>query len=68
MVTIARFEYLLLMAACVAVTLPLEFAFAARVYRRPRRLLRALALPLALFVVWDAVPSLVVPGGSTPAG
>ena len=50
-----RFQYLLLMGACVAVTLPLEFVFRARVYRRPRRLVRAMAMPLALFVVWDLV-------------
>lgn len=50
-----RFEYLALMGACVAVTLPLEFVFRARVYRRPRRLLRALAAPVAFFVAWDQV-------------
>lgn len=50
-----RFEYLALMGACVAVTLPLEFAFRARVYRRPRRLLRAMAVPVLVFVVWDVV-------------
>lgn len=43
------------MAACLAVTLPLEFAFRARVYRRPRRLLQAMAVPVALFLVWDAI-------------
>lgn len=50
-----RYQYLLIMAACAAITLPLEFVFRARVYRRPRRLVRALWLPLALFVVWDIV-------------
>lgn len=50
-----RFQYLLLMGACLAVTLPLEFVFRACVYRRPRRLLRSLAIPLAVFVVWDVV-------------
>lgn len=48
-----RFQYLLIMGACLAITLPLEFVFRARVYRRPTRLLRALALPVAVFVVWD---------------
>ncbi|MDE0803032.1 MAG: lycopene cyclase domain-containing protein [Acidimicrobiales bacterium] len=48
-----RFQYLLIMGACLAITLPLEFVFRARVYRRPRRLLRALALPVGIFVVWD---------------
>ena len=50
-----RYQYLLLMAACAAVTLPLEFVFRARVYRRPRRLLRAMWLPVAAYVVWDLV-------------
>lgn len=50
-----RFQYLLLMGACLALTLPLEFVFRARVYRRPARLLRALALPVVAFVAWDLV-------------
>ena len=41
------------MAACAAVTVPLEL-IGAGVYRRPRRLARAL-LPVAVFLVWDAV-------------
>lgn len=48
-------EYLLLMAACVAITLPLEFVLGARVYRRPRRLLLAVLPLLVIFYVWDAV-------------
>ena len=48
-------EYLLLMAACLAVTLPLEFWLRARVYRRPLRLLFALLPSLAVFSVWDAI-------------
>ncbi|GAA3882205.1 lycopene cyclase domain-containing protein [Tessaracoccus defluvii] len=48
-----RFHYMLLMAGCLLVTLPLEFWLAARVYRRPRRLLLAV-VPVALaFIVWD---------------
>jgi lycopene beta-cyclase len=47
-------EYLLLMAACVAITLPLEFVLGARVYRRPRRLLLAILPLLAIFYAWDA--------------
>ena len=50
-----RYQYLLLMAGCLLVTLPLEFALRARVYRRPRRLLYALLPVLVLFVVWDVV-------------
>lgn len=48
-------EYLLLMAACLAITLPLEFALDARVYRRWRRLLVALLPVVVVFYVWDAV-------------
>ncbi len=48
-----RFQYLLLMGACVAITLPLEFVLGARVWRQPRRLLRALWIPVLLFVAWD---------------
>lgn len=50
-----RLQYLLLMGACAALTLPLEFLFGARVWRRPRRFARALCLPLVAFVCWDAV-------------
>jgi lycopene cyclase domain-containing protein len=50
-----RFQYLLLMAGCLVLTLPLELVFGARVYRRPRRLLRTLAPVVAVFYVWDAV-------------
>jgi lycopene cyclase domain-containing protein len=50
-----RFQYLGLMGACLLLTLPLEFAFRARVYRRPRRLVRALAIPVVVFVVWDLI-------------
>lgn len=50
-----RYQYLLLMAACAAITLPLEFVFRARVYRRPRRLVRAMWLPVALFLAWDLI-------------
>ena len=50
-----RFQYLILMGLCVLITLPLEFLFGARVWRRPRRLLAAMAVPVVLFVVWDAI-------------
>ena len=50
-----RYQYLLLMGACVAITLPLEVLFRARVYRRPRRVVAALALPVAIFALWDVV-------------
>ena len=48
-----RLQYLLLMAACVIVTLPLELGFGVRVWRSPRRLALALMPAFALFVVWD---------------
>ena len=50
-----RFQYLPLMAACVAITLPLEFVLRARVYRRPVRLALALLPTVALFVAWDVL-------------
>jgi lycopene cyclase domain-containing protein len=43
------------MAACLLATLPLEVALGARVYRSPRRLLAAVAVPFALFSAWDVV-------------
>jgi lycopene cyclase domain-containing protein len=48
-----RFQYLIVMGVCVLVTLPLEFVFDARVWRRPRRLALALAPAFAAFVAWD---------------
>ena len=50
-----RFQYLILMGLCLLITLPLEFVFGARVWRRPRRLAAAMAIPLAIFVAWDVV-------------
>lgn len=50
-----RYEYLLLMAACLLVTLPLEFVLRARVYRRPLRLLVAVLPVAGLFYAWDAI-------------
>ena len=46
-------QYTLLMVACLVLTLPLEFAFGGRVWRRPRRLAAAVLPVLAAFVVWD---------------
>jgi lycopene cyclase domain-containing protein len=48
-------QYLFVMAACLVVTLPLEWVFSARVYRRPVRTLRALGPVVVVFYVWDAV-------------
>ena len=46
-------QYLLVLAGCVVATLPLEFLLRARVWRRPRRLLRVLAAPVVIFSGWD---------------
>lgn len=48
-------QYLLVLALCAAVTLPLEFAGDARVYRRPKALLATLAPVLAVFAGWDLI-------------
>jgi lycopene cyclase domain-containing protein len=49
-----KVEYLLVLGACLVVTLPLEL-IGARVYRRPRRLARAVLPVAAVFLVWDAI-------------
>lgn len=46
-------QYLALMGACVLITLPLEFVLAARVYRRARTALLAIAPVALLFGAWD---------------
>jgi lycopene cyclase domain-containing protein len=48
-----RFQYLLVMAACVVLTLPLELLLGARVWRRPRRLLAAVLPAVVIFSLWD---------------
>lgn len=50
-----QYQYLLLMAACLLATLPLEFFLRARVYRRPIRLLLSLTPTLVVFIIWDVV-------------
>lgn len=47
--------YLLVLAGCVVVTLPLELILGVRVYRRPVRLLLTLAPLLVVFLGWDAL-------------
>ncbi|WP_345441860.1 lycopene cyclase domain-containing protein [Actinoallomurus vinaceus] len=51
--TVDHLRYLLLLAGCLAVTLPLEPS--ARVYRRPTRLARAVLPVAVVFLAWDAV-------------
>ncbi|MCW2903779.1 MAG: lycopene cyclase [Streptosporangiaceae bacterium] len=53
-------QYLLLLAGCLLITLPLELS-GARVYRRPRRLARAMLPAAAVFLVWDI---LAIAGGA----
>lgn len=48
-------QYLLVLASCTAVTLPLEIIGGARVYRRPRALLVTLAPVVAAFAGWDLI-------------
>jgi lycopene beta-cyclase len=45
--------YLALMGACLLVTLPLELAFRAGVYRRPGRWLAAVLPVFLAFTLWD---------------
>lgn len=52
---IDRFQYLVLMGLCLLITLPLELVFGARVWRRPRLVVRTVLPVLILFTVWDAV-------------
>jgi lycopene beta-cyclase len=53
--TTERWQYLAVLAGCLLVTLPLELVVGARIYRQPRRLVRALAPTVAVFVAWDVV-------------
>lgn len=55
------YQYLLLMAACLLITLPLELVLGARVWRRPRRLLLTLLPIVVIYSVWDVA---MIAGGS----
>jgi lycopene cyclase domain-containing protein len=50
-----HWQYLLLMAACVVLTLPLEVVLGARVWRRPRHLAMTLIPPATAFSLWDVL-------------
>ena len=52
---LGRATYLVLMAVCLLVTLPLELVLKAGVYRRPRRWLAALVPVFLAFNLWDWV-------------
>ena len=49
-----RWQYLIVLGACLLITLPLEI-FGSGVYRQPVRLLRSVAPVAVVFVIWDAV-------------
>lgn len=54
-----RWQYLIVLGACLAITAPLEL-FGEGVYRQPVRTLRAVLPVTLVFVVWDA---LAIAGG-----
>jgi lycopene cyclase domain-containing protein len=49
-----RWQYLIVLGACLLITAPLEI-FGSGVYRQPRRLLLSVAPVAVVFVVWDAI-------------
>lgn len=49
-----RWQYLLVLGACLAITAPLE-VFGGGVYRRPGRTARAVLPVAAIFLIWDEV-------------
>ena len=49
-----RWQYLIVLAACVAITLPLEI-FGAGIYRQAWRAVRAILPVAAVFLLWDEV-------------
>jgi lycopene beta-cyclase len=50
-----HFQYLLLMAGCLLITLPLEFVLGARVYGRAAGLAFAIVPVVIIFSAWDIV-------------
>ena len=49
-----RWQYVVVLGACLAITAPLEL-FGAGVYRQPLRAIRAIAPVALVFLAWDAV-------------
>jgi lycopene cyclase domain-containing protein len=49
-----RWQYLIVLAACLVITAPLEF-LGTGVYRWPRRLAYAVLPVAVIFIVWDAI-------------
>lgn len=50
-----HWQYLIVLGACLVITLPLEMVLGARVYRQPRRALSAIVPIAAIFLIWDVV-------------
>jgi lycopene cyclase domain-containing protein len=51
-IAVDRWQYVLILAACLAITAPLEI-FGSGVYRQPRRMVAALFPVAVVFAVWD---------------
>ena len=49
-----RWQYLIVLGACLLITAPLE-AFGSGVYRQPRRVAAAVLPVAAVFLIWDAI-------------
>jgi lycopene cyclase domain-containing protein len=49
-----RWQYLMVLGACLLLTAPLEF-FGKGVYRRPRRLAAALLPVAVVYLIWDVI-------------
>ena len=48
-----QYQYLLVLAACLTLTLPLEILLGARVWRRPVRLVLTLLPVVVIYSIWD---------------
>ena len=49
-----RWQYLIVLGACLLITAPLE-SFGGGVYRQPRRVAAAVLPVAAVFLIWDAI-------------
>ncbi len=50
-----RWQYLIVLGACLLITAPLEIFGSGGVYRQPMRLLRSVGPVALVFVIWDAI-------------
>jgi len=53
-VSVDRWQYLIVLGACLLITAPLE-SFGSGVYRQPRRVAAAVLPVAAVFLIWDAI-------------